>query len=113
MKEKKIELGDVFYIFTNWGVSKGRVVKVERFLCGDKGYAYDIADGGEIPTDDNGEEIKDFEIEQYKLNIDIDEDNTNMKYGFWYTENQLFESVAEAIQAIQEQYPDLDLKEIG
>lgn len=28
MKTKRVELGDVFYVFTNWGICKGRVTKI-------------------------------------------------------------------------------------
>lgn len=69
MKTKRVELGDVFYVFTNWGICKGLIIrKVEN----------------------------EFGI-QYKLNIDIDKDNLNKKYGFFFTENQLFYSPIDAL----------------
>ena len=99
MEERKIELGDAFFVFTNWGLCKGRVVKIENYLVSnEKGYVYDIVDGSEVPTDEDGEEIKDFEVCQYKLNIDIDEDNKNIRYGFWYSPQQLFDTTFEAIE---------------
>ena len=32
MGEKEIGLGDVFYVFCNWGLCKGHVVKIEKYL---------------------------------------------------------------------------------
>jgi hypothetical protein len=59
MKKKQIELGNEFYVFTNWGICKGRVV--------------DITSDG-----------------QYRLNIDINDDNLNKEHDFYYCENQLY-----------------------
>jgi hypothetical protein len=104
MEERKIELGDAFFVFTNWGLCKGRVVKIKNYLIStEKGYVYDITDGDEIPTDEDSTERKDLEICQYKLSIDIDEDNKNIRYGFWYTANQLFDNPEDAIYWICEQ----------
>jgi len=98
METRKIELGDVFYVFSNWGLVEGKVIKIEKYLVGKDGYEYDITTGEEeVPTDEDGNEIDEFEIYQYKLNINIDEDNKNIKYGFFYSEDQLYNSPEEAI----------------
>lgn len=69
METKRVELGDVFYVFTNWGICKGKIIgKVENEFG-----------------------------KQYKLNIDIDADNLDKKYGFFFCENQLFYSPMDAI----------------
>ena len=83
MKTKRVELGDVFYVFTNWGICKGRIVKIidEMVECGT-----DI-DGKEMITGMN----------QYKLNIDIDENNKDKKYGFFYLRHQLFDRMIDAL----------------
>lgn len=59
----KKNLGDKAYVFTSWGLVKGTVVK-DRI---DK---------------NNG-------IPQYKVNIDIDVNNKNKDYNFWYTVTQM------------------------
>jgi hypothetical protein len=94
MKTKKIELGDVFYVFTNWGLCRGRVVKKESVLLNKE----NVAKGDEIPTDEDGVEIDEWGVDQYKLNIDYNEENKNLKYGFWYTETQLFETPYDALK---------------
>lgn len=109
MKTRKIELGDVFYVFSNWGLVKGHVVKIESCLVKD-GYFYDIEKGDKIPADEDNnadvatiipDDTKDkFELRQYKLNIDLDEDNRNFKYGFFYVEEQLFDSPQDAINSM-------------
>ena len=80
---KRVELGDVFYVFTNWGICKGRIVKIidEMVELGKD------ADGNEMITGQS----------QYKLNIDIDKDNLNKKYGFFYCRHQLFDRMIDAL----------------
>jgi hypothetical protein len=75
MKER-IELGDVFYVFTNWGICKGVIRKI---IVNEYGT-------------------------QYKLNIDIDEDNKDKKYGFFYTENQLYKDAWVAVEDMLNKY---------
>jgi len=86
---KRVELGDVFYVFTNWGICKGRVVKIiDECLNKD-----------EIATktmNDPGYQI--VGVSQYKLNIDVDKDNLNRKYGFFYVRHQLFEQMIDALK---------------
>lgn len=50
------------YVFTSWGLCKARIVK-ERI-------------------------DKNTGVPQYKVNIDINRENKNKDYGFWYTENE-------------------------
>jgi hypothetical protein len=59
----KATINDKVYVFTAWGLCKGRIVK-ER-------------------TD------KFTGVPQYKVNIDIDRDNKDKDYNFWYTTGQL------------------------
>lgn len=70
-KEIKIMIGRKFYVFTNWGLVSAVVVK-ERV---------DNKTG----------------LNQYKVKIDIDKDNTNKDYGFWFNSNQLHESKVKAL----------------
>ena len=65
MKKKQIELGDEFYVFTNWGICKGHIVDIK-----------------------NG---------QYKLNIDINDENKNKEHDFYYCENQLYQTLIDAM----------------
>jgi hypothetical protein len=98
METKKIELGDVFYVFTNYGICKGHVVRIEKQLMGENGYTYDIDNGDPIPVDDE-DKLQNYELIKYKLNIDIDDDEyASLKYGFLYTESQLYGTPCEAIQ---------------
>ncbi len=105
METKKIELGDVFYVFSNWGLVKGHIVKIEKCLV-KNGYFYDVDNGDKIPTNESNNadvatiipDNKDnFELRQYKLSIDLDKDNKNFKYGFFYVEEQLYNSPEDAI----------------
>ena len=57
-KKKKV-IGDRAYVFTNWGLVLGTVVKVR--------------------TD------RETGIEQYKVSINIDKNNKDIDYSFWYT----------------------------
>ena len=83
MKTKRVELGDVFYVFTNWGICKGRVIKIiDEFV--------------EITNNSNGKEMI-TGISMYKLNIDIDDDNKDKKYGFFYGRHQLFDRMTDAL----------------
>lgn len=95
MNERKIELGDIFYVFTNWGICKGRIVRIEHYEV-NSGEGQ-LMDGDEPATDDEGFIINEFEVTQYKLNIYLDECNKNLKYGFWYSEDQLFNTYDDAI----------------
>jgi len=79
MKTKRVELGDIFYVFTNWGLCKGRVVKVIDEI---------VEEPGTVPTTG---------LSLYKLNIDVDDYNKNKKYGFLFKRHQLFNSVLEAL----------------
>lgn len=67
----KKNLGDRAYVFTSWGLVKGTIVK-DRI---DK---------------NNG-------IPQYKVNIDIDKNNKNKDYNFWYTSDQMNKTKLSAI----------------
>lgn len=58
-------IGKKFYVFTNWGLSKGTVVKEKK------------------------DEKYNTGLTQYKLRIDIDRNNRNKDYGFWFCDNQL------------------------
>lgn len=82
-KYKRVELGDVFYVFTNWGICKGRVVKIVDTLLE---FGKDI-DSKEMLTG----------RDQYKLNIDIDKYNKNKKYGYFYCRHQLFDRMIDAL----------------
>jgi len=76
MKTKRVELGDVFYVYTNFGLAKGHVVKIIE----------SIVDGNNVI--------------QYKLNMDDygnEGTNFNLKCGFFYCEDQLFERPIDAI----------------
>ena len=59
----KVIINDKVYVFTAWGLVKGRIVK-ER-------------------TD------KFTGVPQYKVDIDIDKNNKGKDYNFWYTTEQL------------------------
>lgn len=67
----KKNLGDRAYVFTSWGLVKGTIVK-------------DRID-------------KNSGIPQYKVNIDIDTNNKNKDYNFWYTSNQMSKTRLSAI----------------
>jgi hypothetical protein len=58
-----IVLNDRAYVFTSWGLVKGRIVKqrIDKYTG----------------------------VPQYKVNIDIDRQNTNKEYNFWYVKEQL------------------------
>jgi len=58
-------IGKKFYVYTNWGLCKGTVVKEKK------------------------DEKYNTGLTQYKLRIDIDRNNTNKDYGFWFCEGQL------------------------
>lgn len=60
-KERKI--GDRAYIFTNWGLVLGTIVKTRI--------------------------DKNTGIPQYKFDICIDKINTNVEHGFWYCADQM------------------------
>lgn len=95
MKKRKIELGDVFFVFTNYGLVKARIVETKNKVYSGK----DVIWESEIPDDE------DFSIEEYKVNIlDYFNEGTsyNMKWGAWYTENLLYDSPEEAIEAVKE-----------
>ena len=72
METKRVELGDVFYVFCNWGLCRGRVRK--------------------IITNEFGT--------QYKLNVDYDKNNLDKKYGYFFSENQLFKDPFEALTSL-------------
>lgn len=100
MKEKKIELGDVFFVFTNFGLSRGKVIKIEETLLDSSNVPVD----GEIPCEDNIE-LQEWSVKQYKLNlINLfnEGDNDSIRYGFWYSEDQLFDNPDEAIKSVKE-----------
>jgi hypothetical protein len=76
MKNERVELGDVFYVFTNFGLAKGHVVKIIESV------------------------VDKTNVVQYKLNMDDwfnDGTNYNQKCGFFYSEDQLFEKPIDAI----------------
>ena len=64
-------IGKKFYVFTNWGLVKGTVIK-------------------ERVDNDHG-------VPQYKLDIDIDKDNLSKGYGFWFCKDQLHKTVFGAL----------------
>lgn len=100
MKEKKKELGDVFFVFTNFGLSRGKVIKIEEVLLDNSS----VLEDGEIPCEDNTE-LQEWSVKQYKLNlINLfnEGDNDSIRYGFWYSEDQLFDTPEEAIQSIKD-----------
>lgn len=68
-KERAIK--DSVVVFTSWGLVRGIIVK-ERI-------------------------DKNTGIPQYKVNIDIDKNNKNIDYGFWYTSDQMFKNRFTAI----------------
>lgn len=68
-KEKQI--GDKAYIFTNWGLVLGTIVKSRI--------------------------DKNTGIPQYKFNIVIDKNNTNVEHGFWYCADQMSKTKFTAI----------------
>lgn len=69
--KKKFVIGDMAYVCTSWGINKGIVVKIR--------------------TD------KYTGLDQYKLDIDIDKNNKNIEYGFWYTADVMKVSKFKAI----------------
>jgi hypothetical protein len=83
-QSKRIELGDVFYVFTNWGICRGRIVKI-------------IDEMVEIGKDVDGKEMITGQS-QFKLNIDIDDENKDKKYGFFYVRHQLFYRLIDALK---------------
>ena len=86
METKRVELGDVFYVFTNWGLCKGKVIKIqENYVLGEE--------------TETGERLN-VPVKQYQLNIDDyygEGTEFNMKYGFWFTEDQLYENPKTAL----------------
>lgn len=68
---KKKNIGDKSYVFTNWGLVKGTVVK-------------DRVD-------------RNSGIPQYKVDINIDVNNKNVSYNFWYTSDQMSKTKFTAI----------------
>lgn len=68
---KEKEIGARAYIFTNWGLVKGSIVKTRI--------------------------DKNTGIPQYKFNIDVDKNNTNVEYGFWYCADQMSKTKFTAI----------------
>jgi hypothetical protein len=85
METKKIELGDVFYVCTNWGICKATITEI----------------------------IENKHGLQYKVHIDIDENNKDMKYGFYYCDTQLYKSPSEALsqEALKYNIFKLEIKE--
>lgn len=83
MKTERVELGDVFYVFTNWGICKGKIVKI-----------IDEMIEPESAIDGEGNIVG---MSQYKLNIDIDSNNINKKYGFFYLRHQLYDRMIDAL----------------
>jgi hypothetical protein len=77
MATKRVELGDVFYVPTNFGIAKGHIVKIiESIVAGNN-------------------------VVQFKLNIDdyFNERTVfNLKCGFFYTEDQLYKSPRDLIE---------------
>jgi hypothetical protein len=73
-KKKNIirrDLGTKAYVFTSWGLVKGTIVK----------YRTDKYSG----------------ILQYKLTIDVDKNNKDIDYNFWYTADQMYKYIFGAI----------------
>jgi hypothetical protein len=50
MKKKQIELGNEFYVFTNWGICHGRVVEITN----DKLYRLDLTIDADNRDKNNG-----------------------------------------------------------
>ena len=67
----KTEIGTKVYVFTNYGLVKGKIVK-ERI-------------------------DKYTETPQYKVSIDIDRYNKDKDYNFWYSNKQLNKFYSTAI----------------
>lgn len=61
---KTIEINTKAYVFTSWGLLRGRVIntRIDKYTG----------------------------APQYKLDVDIDENNLNKKNAFWYTADQLY-----------------------
>ena len=97
MKTKRVELGDVFYVFTGFGLAKGHVIKIiDQRITNEDGSIFDGM--------------------QYKLNIDDwynDGTEYNQKHGFFYTVEQLFNTPSDAlsIEALKWNIYKLKIKE--
>jgi hypothetical protein len=102
MEERKIVLGDVFFVFTNFGLVKGRVMEIKEYLINNSDVIWE-SEGAEGLGDN-----EDFSITQYKLNlVDFGNDGTegvnhNVKWGFWYSEHQLYDDLADALLSIED-----------
>ena len=69
---RDIKLGYECYVFTNWGVCRARVNKI----------------------------IESEQGTQYQVNIDIDNLSLNKKCPFYYVEDELFNTVEDAIKDV-------------
>ena len=74
----KIECGDIFYAFTNWGLSKVKVNKIVKKTF--------------------GEEV----LTQYKVKILLGKQE--QRYGFFFDKNQLFNSPIDALIKAAEEH---------
>jgi hypothetical protein len=72
---REIKLGYECYVFTNWGLCRARVHKIIHSIDG----------------------------VQYKVRIDIDSVNLGKNCNFYYTEDQLYSTVQEAKDAVEEE----------